>query len=70
MKKKCSNNDTVYVYVDNRKKYRWRRISANGTEVHCSSQGYKSISDCMKNYKRSFIKPKVVIHKWKKKKAK
>jgi uncharacterized protein YegP (UPF0339 family) len=64
--KNTARHDKIYVYLDVNKKYRWRRVSANGTEVHASTQGYKALIDCMKNLDRSFKKPKVIIQTFKK----
>jgi uncharacterized protein YegP (UPF0339 family) len=38
--------DKVYVYKDNAKEWRWRRVSVNGNIISGSGEGYKNHLHC------------------------
>ena len=40
--------DTVEVYRDRKKEWRWRRIAMNGRKVSNSGEGYQRPGYCMK----------------------
>lgn len=48
-----NSTDRWEFYQDARKKWRWRRVAANGRIVAASTEGYVRRSDCIVNATRS-----------------
>lgn len=46
--------DSVTVYRDKAREWRWRRVGQNGEIVGASHEGFKNFADCQANLHRSF----------------
>ncbi len=52
--------DTLKIYLDAKKEWRWERKAPNGKTVGASTEGYKNRSDCEANAERQQEAPKLV----------
>lgn len=49
----ASARDTLEVYRDKRREYRWRLRNRNGKITAASTEGYKRRGSCIKNIRRT-----------------